>query len=322
MPEGKETSDKENSEERPEKKPEFTYKIKKNPWQITSAVLAVAVLVLLIFVFRGGAGGITGSVISGEDAGSKLVSYLNSRTGGGVEYVSYEDIGSLYSVVVSYKGDEIPVYITKDGKYFITSIQPMIAASTEQEQPVEGIPKSDKPEVELFVMTHCPYGTQAEKGIIPVLELLGEKIYGKIRFVHYFMHDPEETETPIQVCIREEQPDKWLSYLRCFLEDGDSDRCLTEAKINKADLDSCIADKSEDYYNEDSKLSQSYGVGGSPTLVMNGQIVSSGRSSAAYLSTICSAFNKAPEECQEELSSANPSSGFGYSEGGSSAGQC
>ena len=54
-------------------------------------------------------------------------------------------------------------------------------------------------------------------------------------------------------------------------------------------------------------------------MVINGAQVSSSRDSASYLSAICDHFNKAPEECNEELSSTPPSAGFGYSESGGSA---
>jgi hypothetical protein len=282
--------------------------------------------------FRGGS--VTGNVIAGEDAGVILTEHLNVLTGGGVEYVSNEDIGSLYQVTVSYEDQEIPVFITKDGEYFVQGAVPItgdvvaptdapIQTDTPTQQPVE-VTKSDKPEVELFIMTHCPYGTQAEKGMIPALELLGNKIDGDIRFVHYFMHDPEEVETPIQVCIREEQSSKYLDYLKCFLEDGDSDRCLAETNIDDTKLNKCVADSADGYYASDSGLSEGYGVRGSPTLVINGQIVSSGRDSASYLNAICSAFNEEPAECTEALSSASPSPGFGYevSSGSNSAAQC
>ncbi|MBU3941884.1 MAG: hypothetical protein KKF74_03150, partial [Nanoarchaeota archaeon] len=49
------------------------------------------------------------------------------------------------------------------------------------------MPKKDKPEVELFVMSHCPYGTQIEKGMLPVARLLGDKIDFNIRFCSYAM---------------------------------------------------------------------------------------------------------------------------------------
>ena len=223
------------------------------------------------------------------------------------------------TLLIEFKGEEMPLYVTKDGSYYAPNLVPLKIESSSNDQEQQDIPKSDKPEVELFIMTHCPYGTQAEKGILPAIEALGNTINSKIRFVHYFMHEPEETETPIQVCIREEQSEKYLNYLECYLEDGDSDRCLTETGIDTSKMNTCLDNgKADEYYEIDSVLSENYGVQGSPTLVINGEIVSSSRDSASYLDTICSAFNEAPEECMTELSSSSPSPGFGWEGTGSS----
>ncbi len=296
--------------------------LKKNPWIVVSLVLAIGFVVLLVLVLRGG---VTGNVISGEDAGGALVEYLNARTGGGVEYVSFEDLGNIYQVNVKYQDQEIPVYVTKDGDYFVQGAVPMtgdvispIDSQTQEQAPAD-VPKSDKPVVELFVMTECPYGTQAEKGMIPAFEALGDKIDGNIKFVHYFMHgDKEEAETYTQICIREEQSSKYMDYLVCYLEDGDSARCVTETGIDKTKLGSCVTSSAKGYYAADSSLSEGYGVQGSPTLVINGVQASSARDSASYLSVICNAFNNAPAECEQALSSAAPSPGFGYSASGGS----
>jgi len=302
--------------------------MRENPWIVSTLVLGIAVLILIIMVL--GKGSMTGNVIAGEEAGKSIVDYLNSRVGGGVGYVSYEDLGNIYEVTVSYQGENVPVYVSKDGKYFIqgvlpiSSIQKQPTPAQQQQEPTE-IPKSDKPRVELFVMTYCPYGLQAEKGIIPVLELLKDKIDGKIRFVHYFMHgDEEEQETYNQVCIREEQSSKYLDYLKCFADKGDSQECIKKAGIDETKLNNCLKNKAKDYYAEDSELSQKYGVRGSPTLIINGVEARSGRSSAAYLSTICSAFNTSPDECNQTVNSQTPNPGFGYSysSSGSSSGSC
>lgn len=304
-------------------------RIKLNVWMLASIVFAL--LFVLSLIFRGGTG-ITGNVISNQEAGSKTLSLINDYfiTEGSATLTGIEEESNLYKVNLLYNSQVTPVYITKDGKYLImpnglVDIAQLEATASQQgeEQPEAETPKSNKPVVELFVMTHCPYGTQAEKGLIPVLELLGDSIDGKIRFVHYFMHgDKEEQETYRQVCIREEQPEKYLDYLKCFLEAGNSEECLGNANIDKAKLDSCIKDKSEGYYAEDSALSEEYGVRGSPTLVVNGVIVSSARSPAAYLSTICSAFNAPAEECTEQLSSTTPGAGFGYEGSGTGQGSC
>jgi hypothetical protein len=298
-------------------------KTKSNPWVAVSFVLGLVVIVLLVLNFTGINGNAT---LSADDAGDKLTNYLNERTGGGVEYKATEDKGNLYQVTVSYQNQEIPVFITKDGKYFVQGAllieTPTDNSSTQtptQTPPTEVL-KSDKPKVELFVMTYCPYGTQAEKGIISAFEALGNKIDANIRFVHYFMHgDKEEQETYTQICIREEQKDKYLNYLQCFLEAGDSASCITKTKVSQTKLDSCVKNRAKGLYDKDSELSKGYGVQGSPTLVINGQEASSGRDSASYLSAICSAFNESPEECAKKLSSQSPSPGFGTSASSGSA---
>jgi len=321
-----------NNPDRKFKPAEFKKTVKKNPWVMATIVLGIIALVLLVLMLRGGITGniITGRVIGEGDISSKTVDFVNTNLlppgQGQVTFNSINEKSGLYEVLVNFQGREVPIYVTKDGEFMTQALIPMneLNQTQQQTQPSSDVPKSDKPKVELFVMTHCPYGTQAEKGIVPVFELLDDKIDSSIKFVHYFLHDPEEEETPLQVCIREEQSDKFLDYLKCFLADGDSDRCLTETVIDKTELDLCIVGKADDYYAADSELSEGYGVRGSPTLVVNGVIADSGRSPAAYLGTICSAFNNAPEECNEVLNTANPSAGFGYtaSAGGSTNAQC
>ena len=240
------------------------------------------------------------------------------------------DEGDVYNINLDVGGQDYTSYMSKDGsKFFQSGINmatfakennTQAAAQTDNTQAAAAanVPKSDKPKVELFVMTYCPYGLQAEKGILPAFAALGNKIDAKIRFVHYFMHgDQEEQETYNQVCIRDEQAAKYDSYLNCFVIENDSAKCVTQAGVDGAKLKSCVAAKAKDIYKADSALSNQYGVGGSPTLVINGVQSSAGRDAASYLAGICAAFNNAPAECSKQLSSASPSSGFGA---GSSAG--
>jgi predicted DsbA family dithiol-disulfide isomerase len=99
---------------------------------------------------------------------------------------------------------------------------------------------------------------------------------------------------------------------------------LKNASIDQTKLNTCIKDKYDTYYAADSALSEDYGVRGSPTLVINGVEVQTGRSPAAMLATICAAFNTAPEECNTQLDSRSPSAGFGWSvsQGNAANAQC
>jgi len=193
--------------------------------------------------------------------------------------------------------------------------------------------KTKKPVVELFVMSHCPYGTQMEKAIIPALKTLGDSVDFQLKFVNYAMHGkPELDEQLSEFCIQKEQPDKLISYLECFLEDGDSQKCVDSTGLNQELLNTCIKSSDEEFavtksfedkstwksgsfppfliYEEENKK---YGVAGSPTFVVNGEMIQpSSRTPKALLDTICSAFTNAPEECSQELSTEVPIPGFGW----------
>jgi protein-disulfide isomerase len=346
-----EHSEHKHHESKSSKKRAFSKKMKGNPWIIATFILAIILVLVLGTSFNF-------SNVSKEKASEDFVEFINSGGSAQIEYVSSKDYSAgLYEVTVESNGQEVPVYITKDGKYFVQIISPITSSVVEeesssetQETETQEIPKSDKPVVELFIMSHCPYGTQAEKGMLPVVELLGDKIDFDLKFVYYAMHpnSGEVQEQLNQYCIQEEQEELFNDYLRCFLgttgTPEDAEVCRAEVGIDEDELSSCYSRVDEEYdvianledkdswmsgrrfplFNIHKDLNEEYGVRGSPTLVINGEQVSSGRAPASYLSAICQAFNDAPEECSESLSTASPSPGFGWSESssGSTDAQC
>ena len=317
---------------------------KSNLWKYSTFLLLAVIIVLLVLNFS--SSGITGKTISGKDAGENLVDYFSSIGYEGFEVLGVQSVGTMYLINTNYEGEEIPFYVTKDGYIVgnsLVSVIPEDSGSNNNQQ--TDVIKSDKPVVELFVMSYCPYGTQAEKGIIPVVELLGDKIDFRMRFVSYLMHGKKEAEENLrEYCIQEIAPEKYLDYMTCFLEGNgiesngyisegnDVDYCLAQAGIDKTALETCIAEADEEFsitenlnsgetyprFNVDADLNEQYEVQGSPTLVINGQKVSSSRDPASYLSIICQAFTDAPEECSIELSSETPSPYFGWEGTGSS----
>ena len=194
------------------------------------------------------------------------------------------------------------------------------------------IEKSEKPNVELFVMSHCPYGTQIEKGVLPVVKALGNKIDFELKFVSYAMHGEKElTEQLQQYCIQKEEPSKLLTYLECFLEADDSAGCRTKTGIDQSKMSACVTAADKEYnvmekfadkstwlngryplFDVHKVENEKYGVRGSPALVINGQQVSNvGRSPASLLVAICGVFETQPTECNTTLASDTPAPGFG-----------
>ncbi len=297
-------------------------KLKKNPWIISTILLAIVLVVVLVMYNKGG------GMVSADNAGESVVSFINNNPNlnSQVSLVKTEKEGQLYKVTLNYEGQEVPLYTTLDGKYLVSNIVPLsgdAAPADDGTLPTDTapseVPKSDKPVVELFIMSYCPYGTQMEKAILPVVSALKDTIDFDIRYTHFTLHgEKEDTENFRQMCIREEQGDKFLPYIQCITNStdpsnpADVNKCMKDLKINTAKVDTCLETKAEEYFAADSALSQKYGVQGSPTLVINGVQAESARSPAAVLATICSAFNEAPSECDTELPTAAASPGFGY----------
>lgn len=218
---------------------------------------------------------------------------------------------------------------------------PAAAQQVAATAPVVDVQKSDKPKVELFVMSHCPYGTQIEKGIIPAVKTLGTKLDFEVKFVNYAMHGEKEIKEQLrQYCVQKDYKSKYIQYLSAFLDAGDSQKALSTIGISDSDISTCVTDadakfKVTESFNDPQKIGWSgsfppfavhdaenvkYGVRGSPTLVINGKQVNSGRDAKSLLAAICSAYNNKPSECNTDLSSyGNPGPGFGYATQGGTA---
>ncbi len=193
--------------------------------------------------------------------------------------------------------------------------------------------KRDKPTADIFVMSHCPFGTQIEKGLLSVWKALKDKADINIRFCNYAMHGKKEIDEELrQYCIQKDSKDKFIAYLECFLDKGEEGSCLKKANVNTTKLSACIKasdnkfnvtksfdDKSKwmgrfpPFYVDDD-LNKKYGVGGSPTVVINDVQARVGRSPSELLNAICKGFKTPPSECTEKLSGQTYSPGFGWKE--------
>jgi len=292
-------------------------------------------------------------VVSQKEAAVVLEKFIKeSLLAPGAEAVIKEttEENGLYKVKVALKingqEQEVTSYLSKDAKLFFPSAETAMnieevtkkaaesknAGGDTATQAAKDPVKTDKPVVDLFVMAHCPFGTQMEKGIIPAIEALGSKVTFNLKFVSYTMHgDKEATENMRQYCIQKNSPAKLLGYLKCFLKSTagdavDAEKCMTTVGISKGTIDSCITTNNEKFavkagetgFNVDKADNEKYGVQGSPTLVINGVTSTSGRDSASILKAICGSFKTAPAECKKELSATAPAAGFG--EGTAAAG--
>lgn len=243
-------------------------------------------------------------------------------------------LGTLGFILLGYKAANGGVNCSA-GLLSGQASSPVAAASAPSNQDAPAAPpvvtKADKPKVELFVMSYCPFGLQMEKAYLPVMDLLKGKAEMDIKFVSYAMHELKEVEENTrQYCIEKDQNSLYPAYLKCFTASGDFKSCVGSVGVNQSRMNSCVAEANKqfgimDQYNNKSKwlsgrfpvypihedLNQKYGVQGSPTLIINGSPAEVSRSPESVKQAVCASFTNPPAECQQTLSTAPTSPGFG-----------
>lgn len=142
-------------------------------------------------------------------------------------------------------------------------------------------------QLELFVMSQCPYGVMAENRIIAAQKagLIPSNINIKVRFIvspgrtedtFASLHGTAEWEEDVrQAIVQEKYPKKFWKYIEEFNKDTRSTRWDVVAE--NAGLNPNIFRKywkdGVKQLKEDMKLSQEYGVRGSPSFVWEGRVV-------------------------------------------------
>ncbi len=311
---------------------------KKKIWMITS--IALVIILVAVFIFFGtGATSMTiaGSedVVEPEDAALKALEFINAnlvQPGTEASFVSVNDFEGIYNVTLSYQEREISVFMTKDGSYMflstpldITKELPTPEQSEQPEQPEE-LPKTDKPVIDLFIWSYCPYGVSAQAPMADVAKLFGDKAEFNAIMYHDGHGAYETQQNKIQACIQEVDKVNYWNYAKKFVEeiypscassrDVDCDKSKSVQVMNSLGIDSdavmsCVENRGDTLIAGDRQYAASLGVTGSPTIVINGvKVTPSGRTAEAFKSSVCEGFDNPPEECSQVLSgSSNPTSG-------------
>ena len=293
------------------------------------AVIAFLVILLILIAGVAFAKYYKENDIGANAAKTKAQDYINNNLVQAGTKVTIKDVkadGNLYKMTVSVGGQETMIYLTKNGKKLFlqgydtatnSSQGTNDQAAANEKTTAEN--KTDVPTVDLFVMSYCPYGLQMERGVIPAVEALGDKIKYNLKFVSYTLHGQKEVDENVnQYCIQKNQPDKLSKYLSCFWQNsaGTAEACMASTGVNAAQVKTCVEEAKKQYnptekaFDIDKTDNEKYGVQGSPTLVVNGTTISSGRDSASVLKAICSGFKNPPKECSNALSSTAPTAGF------------
>ncbi|MFA6027541.1 MAG: hypothetical protein WC752_01310 [Patescibacteria group bacterium] len=251
-----------------------------------------------------------------------------------------KDDKGVYSMTVTFSGQDVNSYMSKDGTLFFPEAYEMDetastntntnASSTNQSTEA---PKAEKATALLFTMSYCPYGNLAESAMKPVVDLLKDKAIIEPHYVIYnsdfgyegseycldsenkycSMHGIQELNQDVrELCAFKYQPDKYWAFVEkananCTSKDVDT--CWEEqaksAGLDTAKISTCQKDEALTLLANEVALNEKYAVTGSPSLVINDTAISASRTSEAYKTAVCSGFNTAPEECSTKLSESS-----------------
>lgn len=303
-------------------------------------IVILAIIAILLATGNAATGSAGGSAtVPPNECGAAVMVYANANlisSDSPASLVSVAERNGMYYITAQNPARNFGFYATKDcNLLFIDpynlkgSYTPIPTASpkpTASPTPVPLPVKSARPSIELFVMSFCPFGVQAENAMEPVVNLLGTKADIKIRYIATVNGDSvdsvkslhglvEAKEDLRQLCIAKYYPQDLWPYLMDFdkncqntLKDASSaaacganiTRTLT---IDNQKIETC-ASGSEGLalLKADEAITSNLKITGSPTLLMNGQKFVGQRTADAYKQGICSRFETAPAECSVNLS--------------------
>ena len=153
---------------------------------------------------------------------------------------------------------------------------------------ISRVARMGKPTLELFVMSYCPYGVQAEEKLLPIVKEFGDEIDFKLQFIaqekkessaqditpFISLHGyPEVAENIRQLLIAQEYPDRYLDYILCRGKKLDKswENCAEKLGIDVAKIQVLSEGPgAEQLFRENIKRAAELGIKASPTILVDG----------------------------------------------------
>ncbi len=242
-----------------------------------------------------------------------------------IEIDNIKDLGSVYSFEITIPNQgTFTSYVTKDGQFIFPSAynsqefrdRVLAGEITLEKEVSRETPKNDRPQAQLFLMSFCPYGNQAEEIMMPVVDLLKDVadiipryIVSKNGDTYSSLHGEQELNQNVrELCVYKYQPEKFWDFLKevnadCTYENADT--CWTGSAqtvgININQISQCQKQEFNTLLDQEIALTEQYNVSGSPTLLINDSLYQGSRTAEDFKQAVCSAFNNPPEECSAIL---------------------
>ncbi|MBI5543081.1 MAG: hypothetical protein HY901_04285 [Deltaproteobacteria bacterium] len=136
--------------------------------------------------------------------------------------------------------------------------------------------------LELFVMSHCPFGVRALQAMDEVLQAFDKKVDFQVHFIGkgtaekglQSMHGEAEVDEDVrELCTMKHYKNyEWMKYVRCRGQDfrsTDWQKCAVDG-IDARVIEKCAAGEGRKLLEKDFQIAEGLGIGASPTWVANG----------------------------------------------------
>ena len=252
-----------------------------NPWIISTGVLAI---LLIASVFTGGFD------LNKNDDYAKTIGLIDTMIDSSITAEAKSSLETAKSSVENALAAEATAVPEKNA-----------GTSDNLEKPVT---------LDMYIMSQCPYGVQAEDGAIPAVKKLIDSVDYNIYFIANDNGDgtfsslhgqPEVDENMRQICIMEKYPELFLDYLTCLNKNYRNagtawKSCAENSSIGTAEIEECqTGDEGKALFSESIAQAKSVGATGSPTIYLNGELYKKGRDTLSFTRAIC---QFAPEEAE------------------------
>jgi len=136
--------------------------------------------------------------------------------------------------------------------------------------------------LDLFVMSHCPYGAKALVATNDMIKAFGDKVSLDVHYIGTnkdgqlsSMHGPTEVDDDIrEVCAQEKYPKNFqaLQFMACISKDvknADWKACATESKMDPNVIQTCFDGEGKDLLAKSFASADDLNIGSSPTFLSN-----------------------------------------------------
>ena len=257
-----------------------------NLWLVTTIVLAI-ILAVVLFTGSENKDNLSENLtITAEEAGQKMVDFANSQ-GASSSLIEANDAGALYEVVLSIDGQKVPIYVTKDGESFTTTLIPFdldnptdttnnqdsnIEISLDSSDPVLGDLNAPISIIE-YSDFECPFCERAYSNTIASLKESDAFKNGEINLIYrHFplnnIHPKAQKAAEASVCAQKQN--KFWEYHDTLFENqnalavDDLKSYASDLGLNQAKFDSCL-DNGEAKDKVDKDLISATASGGTGT---------------------------------------------------------